>query len=136
MADYWNQGIHENYDVLNEFKPDKEMTERKAGFGAVVTFKNNGIAKGASALVTLNDDKANRVVKERTTASYSFNRGISEDAFPQREVQCVSPCSGRCTWMQSGMRSRIFMLTMPWRLWIEKHDLCPRYSRYAISTRF
>lgn len=93
VADYWNQGIHESYDVLTEFKPDeaKAGEYRKAGFGAVVTFRNNGIARGTSALVALADDKANNVVlKERTSANYSFTRGISEDAYPTAQYGAIA----------------------------------------------
>lgn len=93
VADYWNQGIHENYDVISEFKPDetKAAEYRKAGFGAVVTFRNNGIARGTSALVTLADDKANNVIlKDHTSSNYSFTRGVSEDMYPSAQYGAIA----------------------------------------------
>ncbi|MFN2379234.1 MAG: hypothetical protein ABR519_03365, partial [Bacteroidales bacterium] len=85
VADYWNQGIRESFNVISEFKPDKTKAEeyRKAGFGTVLTFKNDGIARGTSALVTLTDEKANRtVLNEKAAVHYSFARGSSEDSYP------------------------------------------------------
>ena len=64
IADYWNDGINASFDVLKEFIPDtKSAAEyRQAGFGAVVTFKVDGIARGTSALVSTGDGKSNSVV--------------------------------------------------------------------------
>ncbi len=85
IADYWNNGIHASYDVTDEFIPDKKTADeyRKAGFGAVLTFKDNGIARGTSALVTTADGKSNNVIlKNRASANYSFSRGQSADLYP------------------------------------------------------
>ncbi|MEA1887986.1 MAG: amidohydrolase family protein [Bacteroidota bacterium] len=93
VADYWNQGIHESYNVLSEFKPDDDKAGeyRKAGFGTVLTFKNNGIARGTSALVSLADDKANNVVlKDHASSNYSFNRGASEDMYPTAQYGAIA----------------------------------------------
>ena len=93
VADYWNQGIHESYDVLREFKPDDEKADeyRRAGFGAVLTFKDDGIARGTSALVSLADGKANDIVlKDHASANYSFNRGTSEDMYPTAQYGAIA----------------------------------------------
>ncbi|MDT8402561.1 MAG: amidohydrolase family protein [Bacteroidales bacterium] len=93
VADYWNQGIHESYDVLTEFKPDDDKADefRKAGFGAVLTFKDDGIARGTSALVSLADDKANKVVlKDHASANYSFNSGSSADTYPSAQFGAIA----------------------------------------------
>lgn len=93
VADYWNQGIHESYDVLGEFKPDDDKADeyRRAGFGAVLTFKNDGIARGTSALVSLADNKANDIVlKDHASANYSFNRGTSEDMYPTAQYGAIA----------------------------------------------
>jgi len=92
-ADYWNQGIHESYDVLTEFKPDDDKADeyRKAGFGAVLTFKDDGIARGTAALVSLADDKANNVVlKDHASTNYSFNSGSSDDRYPSAQFGAIA----------------------------------------------
>ena len=93
VADYWNQGIHMSYDVLSEFKPDGDKADafRKAGFGAVLTFSDDGIARGTSALVSLADDKANKLVlKDRASTNYSFNSGSSADRYPSSQFGSVA----------------------------------------------
>lgn len=93
VADYWNQGIHENYRVTSEFIPDtaKAAKYRQAGFGAVVTFNRNGIARGTSALVSLGNDKANSLVlKDRASANYSFSRGASGDRYPTAQYGAIA----------------------------------------------
>ncbi|HKK41072.1 MAG TPA: hypothetical protein VJ963_01600, partial [Bacteroidales bacterium] len=85
IADYWNNGIHASYDVSTEFIPDTKTADeyRKAGFGAVLTFKDDGIARGTSALVSTGDGKSNNVIlKNKASANYSFSRGHSADLYP------------------------------------------------------
>lgn len=93
IADYWNQGIHESYNVLTEFKPDDDKAGefRKAGFGAVLTFRDDGIARGTSALVSLADNKANNVVlKDNASANYSFSSGSSTDSYPSAQFGAIA----------------------------------------------
>ncbi|MFH0759069.1 MAG: amidohydrolase family protein [Bacteroidota bacterium] len=92
-ADYWNQGIKLNYNAVSEFKPDPTSADamRRAGFGAVVTVKKDGIARGSSALVSLADDKANNVIlKSQASSNYSFSRGTSEDAYPTAQYGAIA----------------------------------------------
>jgi imidazolonepropionase-like amidohydrolase len=85
IADYWNDGINASYNVSDEFIPDSKTAAefRLAGFGSVVTFKADGIARGTSALVTMGEGKTNNlIIKNRTSANYSFSRGRSADIYP------------------------------------------------------
>jgi imidazolonepropionase-like amidohydrolase len=85
VADYWNDGINASYNVSEEFIPDTKTAGelRQAGFGSVVTFKSDGLARGTSALVTTADGKTNNlIIKNRTSANYSFTRGQSSDLYP------------------------------------------------------
>ena len=85
VADYWNDGINASYDVSSEFIPDPKVAceFRQAGFGAVVAFKADGIARGTSALVSTGDGKTNNLVlKNKASANYSFVRGRSNDLYP------------------------------------------------------
>lgn len=93
IADYWNDGINASYDVSTEFIPDPKTAGeyRQAGFGAVVTFKADGIARGTSALVTTADGRANNVlVKNRTSANYSLGRSRSADIYPASQFGIIA----------------------------------------------
>ena len=85
IADYWNDGINASYDISTEFIPDSKTADeyRKAGFGTLVAFKADGIARGTSVLVTTGEGKANNVIlKNKATANYSMMRGRSSDLYP------------------------------------------------------
>ncbi len=85
VADYWNEGIKASFNVADEFIPDTRTSAeyRQAGFGAVVTFKADGLARGTSALVTTGDGKSNRMmIKSKATSNFSFTRGRSSDIYP------------------------------------------------------
>ncbi len=93
VANYWNDGIHASFDVAAEFIPDPKSADeyRQAGFGAVVTFKTEGIARGTSALVTTGDGKANNVLlKNKATANYSLGRSRSKDLYPASQFGIIA----------------------------------------------
>jgi imidazolonepropionase-like amidohydrolase len=93
IADYWNDGIHASYDVSSEFIPDPKVAAeyRQIGFGSVVTFKADGIARGTSALVATGDGKANNMIlKNETSANYSISRGHSADLYPFSEFGIIA----------------------------------------------
>lgn len=81
----WNQAIHTDFHAARSFTVNDGKAEelRKIGFGAVLTNKKDGIARGNGAVVTLNNDKENFVlVKPDATANYSFNKGSSTQDYP------------------------------------------------------
>lgn len=93
VADYWNDGINTSFNVADEFIPDtKTATEyRQIGFGAVVTFKEDGIARGTSALVTTGEGKANNVIlKNKTSANYYIGRSRSADMYPASQFGIIA----------------------------------------------
>jgi hypothetical protein len=56
---------------------------RNAGFGTVLSHQQDGIARGTGVLVTLADDRDNKVlVKEKASAHYSFDKGSSTQNYP------------------------------------------------------
>ncbi len=81
----WNQALksevdHAKHFVVNESKA-KEL--RKLGFGAVSTLQPDGISRGTSALVSLAKDRENMVIlKEKTAAHFSFEKGSSTQEYP------------------------------------------------------
>jgi imidazolonepropionase-like amidohydrolase len=93
IADYWNDGINASYNVSEEFIPDTKTAGeyRQIGFGAVVTFKADGLARGTSALVTTGDGKANNLmIKNKISANYSFTRGRSSDIYPMAQFGIIA----------------------------------------------
>ncbi|MDP3002407.1 MAG: amidohydrolase family protein [Bacteroidales bacterium] len=93
IADYWNDGINASYNVIQEFIPDSKVAGeyRQTGFGAVVTFKADGIARGTSALVTTGDGKANNlIIKNKASANYTFTRGRSADPYPMAQYGIIA----------------------------------------------
>lgn len=92
-ADYWNDGINASFNVSDEFIPDTRTAGeyRQAGFGAVVSFKAEGIVRGTSALVSTGDGKANNILlKNRVSANYSISRGRSADMYPAAQFGIIA----------------------------------------------
>jgi imidazolonepropionase-like amidohydrolase len=93
VADYWNDGIHASYDVLTEFMPDSKSADeyRQAGFGAVLTFKATGIARGTSAVVSTGEGKTNNlIIKSKASANYSLIRSRSADLYPASQFGIIA----------------------------------------------
>lgn len=80
-----NQAIKSEYDAVREFSMDSKTasTWRNAGFGALLTFRADGIARGTSAFVSLAETRDQEVlIKDRAAAHLSFNRGTSRQIYP------------------------------------------------------
>ncbi|MBI5008608.1 MAG: amidohydrolase, partial [Bacteroidia bacterium] len=93
VADYWNDGINASYDISSELIPDPKVAGeyRQAGFGAVVAFKADGLARGTSALVSTGDGKTNNlIIKNKASANYSFVRGRSNDLYPASQFGIIA----------------------------------------------
>ncbi len=81
----WNEAIRSEYNAVDNFAKDERISSqlRSAGFGAVYTFKNDGIARGTGAIVTLNDSRENNLIlRPIAGANYSFNKGSSSQDYP------------------------------------------------------
>lgn len=81
----WNGAIRPETEARSMFVIDAKKAEefRKAGFGTVNTLSHDGIARGTSAAVSLNDERENTVmVRDQTAANYSFNKGSSQNDYP------------------------------------------------------
>ncbi len=81
----WNEAIRPETEVKNIFSVDTKKADdmRKAGFGSVNVINRDGIARGTSAAVTLNDLGEHLVVlKDQTAANFSFNKGTSANDYP------------------------------------------------------
>ncbi|HEY0742369.1 MAG TPA: amidohydrolase family protein [Chryseosolibacter sp.] len=81
-----NDAIRSHYQASAEFNVNAKAAEelRNAGFGSVLTFKGDGIARGTSAFVTLAEGRDNKaLIKAQASAHYSFNRGSSTQNYPR-----------------------------------------------------
>jgi hypothetical protein len=81
----WNESIRPETEVRTIFTIDTKKADdlRKAGFGSVNVINRDGIARGTSSAVTLNDGKENDVMlNDQSAANYSFNRGTSTNDYP------------------------------------------------------
>lgn len=89
----WNDAIKADYDAVAEFKIDDKTAEkwRKEGFGTVLAFRPDGIARGSAALVTLSDGPVHEViVKSKASANYAFNTGSSAQNYPNSIMGMVA----------------------------------------------
>ena len=80
-----NDAIRSQYQAAEDFEVQDEAANsyRKAGFGAVLTNKRDGLARGSSALVSLSDEAPNKVVMiSEAGAHYSFDKGSSKQYYP------------------------------------------------------
>lgn len=81
----WNEAIKPEINAAELFRVDTSKTAqyRKLGFGSVLSFHNDGIARGSSVLVTLSDEKENTVMLiDKAAAHYSLRKGISTQDYP------------------------------------------------------
>lgn len=81
----WNAAIRPETEVKTMFAIDAKKADdlRKVGFGSVNVINRDGIARGTSAAVTLNDEYEHKVMlKDQTAANYSFNKGSSTNDYP------------------------------------------------------
>ena len=81
----WNQAIHPETEGARIFAADdaKAKPLRELGFGTVQTHLKDGIARGTGVVVTLANENENLViVKQRSSANYSLNKGTSTQSYP------------------------------------------------------
>ncbi len=84
---YWNDHIMpENKAVSNfDFDKDKAKELREAGFGVVNAHSKDGIARGTSVLVTLNEqgDNSQRILDDAASQHFSFVKSVAKkQAYP------------------------------------------------------
>jgi len=80
-----NQAIRSHYSAADEFTINTKTADelRRSGFGAVMTVKQDGLARGSSAFVTLNERSDNiAMLRQKAAANYSLNKGSSTQNYP------------------------------------------------------
>ncbi|MEO6548875.1 MAG: amidohydrolase family protein [Ferruginibacter sp.] len=81
----WNQAIRSETDISTTFTVNETKAKelRNNGFGTVLTHQMDGISRGTGAMVTLADEKENKVMlREKASANYSFDKGSSTQDYP------------------------------------------------------
>ena len=81
----WNEALKPEKQAHTSFVANPKAADelRRLGFGAVLTFQHDGIARGAAALVSLGDGKEHTLIlKDRAAAELSLNRGTSRQEYP------------------------------------------------------
>ncbi len=88
-----NQAIRSHYNAADEFTINTKTADemRKLGFGAVLTSKPDGLARGTSAFVTLNEKNDNTaLIKQKIAANYSLEKGTSTQNYPSSLMGCIA----------------------------------------------
>ncbi|MEQ9301782.1 MAG: amidohydrolase family protein [Cyclobacteriaceae bacterium] len=87
-----NEAIKAHYSAGDEFSGDSKSADemRKAGFGAALTFRPDGIARGNSAFVTIGNNDNEDVLSENAAAHYSLSKGTSQQNYPSSMMGYVS----------------------------------------------
>ncbi|KAA2241435.1 amidohydrolase family protein [Chitinophaga agrisoli] len=89
----WNQAIKSEVQAASVFNADEPKAKalRQAGFGAVLTHQQDGIARGTGALVTLAANRENKaLIREKASAQYSFDKGSSTQNYPGSLMGCIA----------------------------------------------
>ena len=81
---YWNQAVKPETKAADMVSPKKDDAEkfRKMGFGAVLTHQHDGLLRGTSALVALNEGEDFKLLQAESASHYSFNKGSSRQSYP------------------------------------------------------
>lgn len=81
----WNQTLKPEYVAARDFvnNPDAAKALRESGFGAVLTHRFDGMARGAGALVLLGEEKENLMLLNAIASNnLSFKKGSSTQDYP------------------------------------------------------
>jgi imidazolonepropionase-like amidohydrolase len=89
----WNEAIKAEFKAHEVFVPNSTEAEkfREAGFGAVLTHRQDGIARGSGALVALADKSAHEVIIKPLAASHlSLSKGTSSQNYPGSQMGAIA----------------------------------------------
>jgi hypothetical protein len=89
----WNEAIRPEFDAKTTFivNDDKASGLREQGFGTVLSYQKDGIARGTSVLVNLNNDKEHLVIlKSDVSAHFSFSKGTSTQDYPSSLIGSIA----------------------------------------------
>ncbi|MFT5617135.1 MAG: imidazolonepropionase-like amidohydrolase [Arenicella sp.] len=88
-----NDAIKTHISASEVFTSDKKGAKemRDLGFGTVLTFHPDGLARGTSALVSLGEESENNsILKSMVGSHYSFEKGTSKQDYPISDMGYVA----------------------------------------------
>jgi imidazolonepropionase-like amidohydrolase len=89
----WNQCLKPETDASGLFQENSAEGEelRKLGFGYVAATPKDGIMRGTSCLVSLNDGElSGRILKNRLFPQLSFQKGNSTQQYPSSQMGAIA----------------------------------------------
>ena len=89
----WNESLKPEFEAASAFSPNQPSAKsfRRAGFGTVLTFQNDGVVRGSSAVVSLGEGAAQEeLLKPRVMAHYAFSKGSSRQSYPNSFMGAVA----------------------------------------------
>ena len=89
----WNEAIHAEQRWADSFRPDSAAADPllRQGFGAVQTARLDGIFRGRSAVVLLNDGLPNdELIRPQSLPFLSFNKGASTQDYPSSLMGAIA----------------------------------------------
>ncbi|MCU0434775.1 MAG: amidohydrolase family protein [Bacteroidia bacterium] len=82
----WNDALKPDNDAYRHYTANAETAEayRNLGFGTVMSYYPDGIARGTATCVTLNAEQGDNrsMLQDKVAACYSFNKGTSTQEYP------------------------------------------------------
>ena len=88
-----NEAIRAEFRAHEAFLSQQSAAEewRKAGFGALVSHRKDGISRGSGCLVALADKSENEVILEEVAANYlSIRKGSSAQDYPGSKMGAIA----------------------------------------------
>lgn len=81
----WNESVKPEYSTAKHFTTNEKKAKelREMGFGTVLSHKKDGIVRGTSSLVTLNQGTEREIIiKPEVATHFSFSKGSSKQSYP------------------------------------------------------
>jgi imidazolonepropionase-like amidohydrolase len=92
-ANLWNEALRPEYNSSGDFLYDAKVVEdwRRQGFGAVLSFRADGISRGTGVLAALTDLREHEGILVPRAANYlSFRKGSSNQGYPSSLMGCIA----------------------------------------------
>ena len=89
----WNEAVRPEYNTSDHFTANQKSAKelRNIGFGSVLTHRMDGIARGTSALVSLNEGKDRDLIIDPVASThYSFTKGSSRQSYPSSLMGAIA----------------------------------------------
>lgn len=89
----WNDALKPEFNAVSEVSYNKSESEKylQMGFGAVLSHREDGIARGTGALVVPADGLANKMLlRPEVAAFYSFQKGSSTQRYPSSLMGAIA----------------------------------------------